>query len=265
MTREIVETLKKVLKARNMTYAALAVALRLSTPTVKRMFSQRTFTLERLEEILRVLEMDFYELARMSHGRRSGPAELSIEQETALAKDARLFSVFWLITNEWRFDEIVTEFKLGTAQITPFYARLERLRLIDWQPGNRVRLRVPKHYVWRAGGPLRKAYGLKVVTEFMRSRFDQPHDAFHFEAQELSSESAVVVKRRLERFAAEINELVEIDATVPAKKRVALGVLLACRPWSISIVHALRADAGTLPPPATYSGGTVPRPRTARA
>ncbi len=246
MTRAIVETLKKVLKARGMTYADLALALRVSTPTIKRLFSQRTFTLERLEEILKVLELDFHELARMSHGRRGGPAELSVEQESALAKDARLFSVFWLLCNEWRFDEIVGEFRLGAAQITSYFARLERLRLIDWRPGNRARLRVPKHYVWRAGGPLRKAYGLKVVTEFMRARFDAPHDAFHFEAQELSAESAIVVKRRLERVAAEINELVEIDAATPAKKRVTLGVLLACRPWSISIVHALRADAEAL-------------------
>jgi len=246
MTRAIVETLKKVLKARGMTYADLALALRVSTPTIKRLFSQRTFTLERLEEILKVLELDFHELARMSHGRRSGPVELSVEQESALAKDARLFSVFWLLCNEWRFDEIVSEFRLGAAQITSYFARLERLRLIDWRPGNRARLRVPKHYVWRTGGPLRKAYGLKVVTEFMRARFDAPHDAFHFEAQELSAESAIVVKRRLERVAAEINELVEIDAATPAKKRVTLGVLLACRPWSISIVHALRADAEAL-------------------
>lgn len=246
MTRAIVETLKKVLKARGMTYADLALALRVSTPTVKRLFSQRTFTLERLEEILKVLELDFHELARMSHGRRSGPAELSAEQESALAKDARLFTVFWLLCNEWRFEEIVSEFRLGAAQITSYFARLERLRLIDWRPGNRARLRVPKHYVWRAGGPLRKAYGLKVVTEFMRARFDAPHDAFHFEAQELSAESAIVVKRRLERVAAEINELVEIDAATPSKKRVTFGVLLACRPWSISIVHALRADAEAL-------------------
>ena len=246
MTRAIVETLKKVLKARGMTYADLAQSLRVSTPTVKRLFSQRTFTLERLEEILKVIELDFYELARMSHGRRSGPVELSAEQESALAKDARLFSVFWLLCNEWRFDEIVAEFRLGAAQITSYFARLERLRLIDWRPGNRARLRVPKHYVWRAGGPLRKAYGLRVVNEFMRARFDAPHDAFHFEAQELSPESAIVVKRRLERVAAEINELVEIDAATPAKKRVTLGVLLACRPWHISIVHALRADAEAL-------------------
>jgi transcriptional regulator with XRE-family HTH domain len=246
MTRVLVETLKKVLKARGMTYADLARALRVSTPTVKRLFSQRTFTLARLEEILKVIELDFYELARMSHGRHGGPAELSLEQETALAKDARLFSVFWLLCNEWRFDEIVAEFRLGAAQITSYFARLERLRLIDWRPGNRARLRVPKHYVWRMGGPLRKAYGLRVVNEFMRARFDSPQDAFHFEAQELSPESAIVVKRRLEKVAAEINELVEIDAATPAKKRVTLGVLLACRPWNISIVHALRADAEAL-------------------
>jgi len=242
VTREIVETLKKVLKARGMTYAELARALRVSTPTVKRLFSQRSFTLARLEEILRVLEIDFFELARLSHGRRGGPAELALEQETALAKDARLFSVFWLLCNEWRFDEIVAEFRIGAAQITSYFARLERLRLIDWRPGNRARLRVPRRYIWRAGGPLRKAYGLKVVTEFMRSRFDAPHDAFHFEAQELSAESAIVAKRRLERVAAEIHELAEMDAATPGKKRVTLGVLLACRPWSISIVHALRAD-----------------------
>jgi len=246
VSREIVETLKRILKARGMTYADLARGLRVSTPTVKRIFSQRSFTLERLDEVLRLLEIDFYELARLSHGRRSGPAELSLEQETALAKDARLFSVFWLLCNEWRFEQIVAEFRLGAAQITAYFARLERLRLIDWRPGNRARLRVPKHYVWRAGGPLRKAYGLKVVTEFMRSRFDAPHDAFHFEAQELSPESAIVVKRRLERVAAEINELVEMDAAAPGKKRVTLGILLACRPWNISIVHALRADAENL-------------------
>ena len=243
MTREIVETLKKVLKSRGMTYAELARSLGLSTPTVKRLFSERSFTLERLEDILRVLETDFYELARMSRGANGGTAELSLEQETALARDARLFSIFWLIANEWRFDEIVAEFRISAAQLTGFYARLDRLRLIDWRPGNQARLRVTKHYVWRRGGPLRKAYGLKVINEFMRSRFDSPVDAFHFEALELSSESAVVVKRRLERVAAEINELVEADACAPAKKRVALGVLLACRPWSISLVHTLRQES----------------------
>jgi len=240
LTREIVETLKRVLKARGMTYAELARALHVSTPTVKRLFSEHSFTLDRLEQILKVLEVDFYDLAKMSRATNGSGGELSAEQEAALARDARLFSIFWLITNEWRFEEIAAEFRISAAQLTGYYARLHKLGLIDWRPGNVARLRVPKHYVWRRGGPLRKAYGLKVVTEFMRARFDSPVDAFHFEALELTSESAVVLKRRLERVAAEINELVETDAAAPAKRRIALGVLLAARPWSISIVDTLR-------------------------
>jgi len=241
VTREIVETLKKVLKARGMTYAELAQRLHVSTPTVKRLFSERSFTLERLEQVLRVLEMDFYELAKLSRGANGASGELTHEQETALARDARLFSIFWLITNEWRFDEIAAEFRLSAPQLTTYYARLDRAGLIDWRPGNVARLKVPKHYVWRRGGPLRKAYGLRVITEFMRARFDSAVDAFHFEALELTNESAVVIKRRLERVAAEINELVEADAAAPARRRIALGVLLAARPWSISIVDTLRS------------------------
>jgi len=246
VTREIVETLKKVLRARGMTYAELARALHLSTPTVKRLFSEHSFTLDRLEQVLKVLEIDFYEVARMSRGANGAVGELSVEQEAALAKDARLFSIFWLITNEWRFDEIAAEFRISAAQLTAYYARLDRLGLIDWRPGNQARLKAPKRYVWRRGGPLRKAYGLRVINEFMRARFDSPVDAFHFEALELTNESAVVVKHRLERVAAEINELVEADAAAPAKRRVALGVLLAARPWSISIVDTLRENPEAL-------------------
>lgn len=246
MTRGIVETLKKVLKARGMTYAELARALKLSTATVKRLFSERSFTLERLEEILRVLETDLYEVARMSRAANGGTGELSLEQEAALAKDTRLFSIFWLVTNEWNFDEVLAEFRVSPPQLTSYYARLARLRLIDWRPGNRARLLVPKHYVWRRGGPLRKAYGARVINEFVRSRFDSPVDAFHFDALELTSESAVIVKRRLERVAAEINELAEADAAAPARKRLALGVLLAFRPWNNSIVHTLREDPDAL-------------------
>ena len=246
MTREIVETLKRMLKARGMTYAELARALHVSTPTVKRLFSEQSFTLDRLEQVLKVLEVDLYEVAKLCRGANGSGGELSAEQEAALAKDARLFSIFWLITNEWRFDEIVAEFRISAAQLTTYYARLDRLGLIDWRRGNRARLKVPKHYVWRRGGPLRKAYGLKVISEFMRARFDSPVDAFHFEALELTNESAVALKRLLERVSAEINELVEADAAAPAKRRIALGVLLAARPWTISIVDTLRSSPEAL-------------------
>jgi transcriptional regulator with XRE-family HTH domain len=67
-----VETLKKCVRARGLTYAGLARALKLSEPSVKRLFSRGSFTLRRIEEILAVLELDLYDVARMSRGEAAG-------------------------------------------------------------------------------------------------------------------------------------------------------------------------------------------------
>lgn len=235
-----VETLKKCVRARGLTYAELARALKLSEPSVKRLFSRGSFTLRRIEEILAVLELDLYDVARMSRGEAAGPVELSLEQETALAKDERQLSVFWLVLNDWRFADIVEAFSISRTELTLAFARLERLRLIEWGPAERLRLRVPKNFQWRAGGPVKKAYGVRVTQEFLRARFDAPLELLRFETRLLAPDSAAVIKRKLERFAADCNELAEVDSTMAARKRVGFAVLLACRPWEFSVVNALK-------------------------
>jgi transcriptional regulator with XRE-family HTH domain len=238
--RRFVDTLKKCVRARGMNYAQLARAIGLSEPSVKRMFSRGTFTLARLDEILAVLELDLYEVARMSHSADDGPAELTLEQEQALAKDERLLSVFWLVNNGWRFGEILEEFSISKAELTLAFGRLARLKLVDWGAGDRVRPRVPKDFRWRAGGPVKKAYGRRVTQEFLQARFDAPSELLRFESREISAESAAVLKRRLERVLAECNELAELDAAAPAGRRLGMAWLVACRPWKFSVVNALK-------------------------
>jgi transcriptional regulator with XRE-family HTH domain len=235
-----VEALKRCLRARGMTYAQLARAVGLSEPSVKRMFSRGTFTLARLDEILSVLELDLYEVARMSRGADSGPIEMTVEQEVALAKDERLLSVFWLVQNGWRFADIVTEFSISKAELTLAFGRLARLKLVDWGTGERVRLRLPKDFRWRAGGPVKKAYGRRVTQEFLQARFDAPLELLRFESREMSAESAAVLKRRVERVVAECNDLAELDASAPADRRIGVALLVACRPWEFSVVNALK-------------------------
>ncbi len=236
----VVDALKRSLRARGLTYAALARRLGLSEPSVKRMFSRGTFTLARIEQILRVLELELYDLARMSRGESRGPAELSLEQENALAKDERLLSVFWLVLNDWRYGEIMEQFAISKTELTLAFARLARAGLIDWGPRERARLKVPRDFQWRAGGPVKRAYGARVMQEFLRGRFDGALEMLRFEARDVSAESAAVVRRKLERFTAEFNELAEVDSALPAARRTAVAVLVACRPWAFSVVNALK-------------------------
>jgi transcriptional regulator with XRE-family HTH domain len=236
----LVEALKVCLRSRGMTYAELATKLGVSEPTVKRMFSRGSFTLARIEQILEAIELDLQELARLARDGTSAPAELTPDQEQALARDERLFSVFWLVQNQWSFAEILEAFAISRAQLTSAYARLERLKLIRWGPGERARLTMRRDFRWRDGGPVKKTYGPRVMSEFLAARFKQPLEFLRFESRVLSPESAAVLKRRLERVVMDFNELAEVDSSVPSGRRIGVALLAACRPWEFSVVNALK-------------------------
>lgn len=236
----LVEALKTSLRSRGMTYRSLAKQIGVSEPTVKRMFSNGTFTLERIEQILDVIELDLEELARLVRDGSSAPGELTHEQEAALAQDARLFSVFYLIQNEWSFGEILAAFAITRAELTSAYARLERMKLIRWGPRDRARLLLRRDFRYRDGGPIKKTYGLRAMNEFLAARFKAPLEFIRFESRVMSPESAAVLKRRLERVVMEFNELAEVDSAVPSGKRVGVALLAACRPWEFSVLNALK-------------------------
>jgi len=201
------------------------------------------FTLERIEQILETIELDLQELARLAREGSGAPAELTQEQEQALARDERLFSVFWLVQNEWSFAGILEAFAISRAELTAAYARLDRLRLIRWGPRERARLLVRRDFRWRDGGPVKKTYGPRVMSEFLAARFKQPLEFLRFESRVMSPESAAVLKRRLERLVLEFNELAEVDSSLPSGRRVGVALLAACRPWEFSVVNALKRRA----------------------
>ena len=234
-----VEALKKSVRARGLTYGELARRLRLSEASVKRMFSRGSFTLARIEEVLAALELDLYEVARLARA-NGGAAQLTHEQELGLAGDERLLAVFWLLLNGWTFEEILEGYAIARTELTVAFARLARLKLIEWGPRERARLLVPREFVWRAGGPAKKAYARRALAEFFHARFDAPLELIRFEPRELSAESASLLKGKLEKLLAEFAQLAEADSALPARRRAPLALLVACRPWQFSPLDALK-------------------------
>jgi DNA-binding Xre family transcriptional regulator len=235
--------IKQQLKARNLLYADLAKAIGLSEASVKRLLSRGGITLERLDAICEFLGTDVYELARS--GRRDTPPEerhLSLAQERALADDARLLLVFHLLSNDWDVPKIRAEFGLDGPETILLLARLDRLKLIDLLPADRVRLRVPRDYAWRSDGPVLKRHGRSAMVEFLRGDFGTADAVMKLDIKEFSSASMGLLRRRIERLAAEFNELAEIDASLPTEARRGTGLVLAMRPWTFSLLNSLRAE-----------------------
>lgn len=253
----LLEALKKLLKSRGITYRSLAASLGLSEPSIKRLFSERTFTLQRLEEVCRVLEVDFFELAKLARGATAVSEEMTVAQERSLAADPKLLGVFYLVFNDWQPAEILERYVLTRAELVKRLLELDRLRLVDLLPNDRVKLRVPKTLRLRRDGPIRQAHGRRVVSDFVLADFDAPHALFRFEVRELSKASVALLQRRLERLAAEFNELAELDGYLPARERQTTGMALGIRPWVVSWAMGLepraapgKAGARKGPPPA---------------
>ncbi len=239
-SQQITAALKQFLKEKGVTYAMLAQKIRLSEASVKRLFSTSAFTLKRLAQICDALELDIYTLAKMARGTSEKSVELALSQEKALAQDIKLLTLFHLLLHDWGFKDICAEFDISEAEGVKLLAKLDRLKLIELMPNNRVRVICPQHFTWRVDGPVREKFQPAAVEEFLAGNFALKSDLLRLEARELSHVSMAIIKRKLERIAVEFNELAEIDSSLAIAKRESVGMVLAIRPWVFSIVSALK-------------------------
>lgn len=244
---EIIDALKRCLKSRGITYGKLSGQLGLSEASVKRLFSTGGFTLDRVEQICRLLDMDMFELARLAHNDASTIAELSSTQEQALADNPRLLLVFHLLLSGWDTAQIVAEYDVSRAQCIKLTAELDRLRLIDLRPGDQIRLRTARHVSWRREGPIRRAYQQQVLGEFFGAPFASQGETLRFEAKELSHASREVMRRKLEKLVQEFNELARIDAALNPSERDAIGLVVGLRPYVLSLFTRIKRGKRTAP------------------
>lgn len=232
-TAELLDALKKTLKSRGMTYADVASGLGISEASVKRIFAEHTFTLRRLEEVCRLVGTNIYELARRTGMRaESAPRELSASQEAALADDPVLLTYFYLLITGWSPTRIARRFGLGRERNSAYLDALDALKLIQRLPRNRARLLTGRRIDWRRNGPVRRLYEARVKAEFLQSRFTAADEVMRLESGELSNVSVSVLKRRIERLAAEFEGYADADVALPADQKRAFALLLAFRPWT---------------------------------
>ena len=243
----LTDALKKFLKSRGMTYGALAKRLNISEASVKRMFSTGSFTLRRLGQVCEVLELEFFDLAKLAHNKTTLESRLSTAQEEALVANRRLLLVFYLLLSEWSIDEITSRYLISKKEILRHMRDLNNLKLIDLGARNEVRLLTAKNIDWRHDGPMRKAYQRQLVAEFFDSEFNARYQMLRFDGKELSVSSIAVMIRKIERLLRDFDELAEIDAPLQRTEKRSVGMILAIRPYVLSAFADLKRKAGSAP------------------
>jgi AcrR family transcriptional regulator len=229
----IITELKKALREGGHTYADVARKLQLSVASVKRLFSTEDLSLHRVDQVCELIGLDLRAILDRAADRTAPTNQLTVAQESELVSDPKLLFMTWLVLIRTPFEEMTRDYRLTEREALQYLIRLDRLKVIELQPGNRVRLLVSRHFSWRPGGPVQKHIHQKMLREFFASAFAGPQEEFFFHGGRVSDEALGQLKRALRGASRECVEIIERDRST-TQTRSGTAFVLAVRPWNYS-------------------------------
>jgi transcriptional regulator with XRE-family HTH domain len=241
-TRDLVDALKAELKAAGITYAELAAHLDLAESSVKRMFSQADMPLTRIDEVLRVLRMDFAELARRIADTPPLGRELSEEQERAVVADRKLLLVAICCLSQWTFEQMLAAYRLAEPELVAQLLRLDRLGVIELKPLNRYRLLLDKTFRWRPDGPVMRFFREQVVADYYSGGFNDEGEMLMLVHGEIGVSLATAFNERLVRVAQDFARQHLADQRLPPAQKRPYTLVLGMRSWLFEAFRDLRRE-----------------------
>jgi len=234
-TRELIKTLKTALKANGKTYAHVAVELGLTEASVKRLFAQQSFSLSRLDQVCHMLDMEITDLVQIMNEQQQRLQQLTIEQEKEITANVTLTLVAVCVLNRWAMDDILSFYKISESECVRHLARLDRLKVIELLPKNRIKLLVAPNFSWRENGPIQFFFQKKISQEFFNTRFNRDDECLIVLNGMFSSQSNAELQRKLKRLAREFDLLNNDDAALDLEQRNGTTLVMAIRGWQYGL------------------------------
>lgn len=230
-TAALLATLKKQLKAHGLTYADLASAMNLSEASVKRLFSEQNFTLARLETACKLMGLRLDELVALMAKNQPQLNQLEVKQEQDLVDDTLLLMIAISVINGYSMQDLLHHYAITQAQCIQKLALLDRLKIIELLPNNRIKLLVSPNFRWIPNGPIQQFFISKVQQEFFKSRFDSEEEKLLVLNGIFSNAANSELQKKMGSLAREFNELIQSDASLALNEKHGNTMVLALRRW----------------------------------
>ncbi len=121
-------------------------------------------------------------------------------------------------------------------------AKLDRMRIIELLPGNRVKMMISKNFQWIDNGPIQHFYKNVIQPEFFESSFNGAGEHRIFVSGMLTRTSNSEIIRKIKRLSAEFNELNTEDQSAERDQRFGTSLVIAMRPWEPDVFGKLRRN-----------------------
>lgn len=240
----LVDSLKAALKSHNLKYRDVAEALELSEASIKRLFSSRNFSLQQVQQVCLMMGMEISDLVQLMTERQSRLQELSDEQEEEIVRDPGFLIITVCVLNRWTFEDILSHYTFSEHEVVQKLARLDRLKIIELLPKNRIKLLVAPNFSWRKNGPIQQFFLNTIEKELFNAQFDKPDHKLVVLNGMLSGQSNGELQKKIERLAREFDQLNNADAGLPLDERQGYTLVLALRNWQYEQLFKYRRLPG---------------------
>ena len=239
----LVKTLKSQLKAHGKTYADVAELLTLSEASVKRIFAEESFTIQRLEEICQMIELEISDLVQIMANNQKNIVQLHRSQEEEIASDVLLLMVTACVINGYSFDEIVDNYAISETTLIQKLALLDRLKIIELLPNNRIKRLIAPNFSWLPNGPIQKFFMEKIEKDFFNSNFSGEKEKLIVLNGLLCEANNVEIQNKMQKLANGFSELTQLDQAMPVKDKGGVTLVLALREWDYSIFNQYQKNS----------------------
>lgn len=236
----LLEALKSTMKIRGVTYKDVAAILELSESSVKRLFSTKSLSFDRLELICEHFEISLSEVFKRAELEgQDSEASMSVEQESALASSPELLSLYALLYSGLKSSEILKAYDINKVRLERLLLKLDKLGLIELHANNRVKLKIGSGIAFKKDGPMGAKLFQIARERFLQDNFSGENDFIRFANIKLTPVLLAKLRHRLRALEKEIEEESRfIRDDTPGG--IDMGVMLAFRPWHFEQFSALK-------------------------
>ena len=255
-THDLVTALKAELKTAGITYADLARELGMAESSIKRVFAKADMPLSRIDDVLRVLKMDFADLARRIADAQPQRRALTLAQETAVVADRKLMLLAICCISQWTFEQMLATYLLSEAECVRYLAQLDRLGFIELRPLNRYRLKVGKGFRWLPHGPVMRYFREHVADDYFNAGFDGVGETLMLVHGQVSASQAASFVERLQRVGQDFAQQHLADQKLAPEHKRPYTLVVGMRSWLFAPFKDLKR-----PVSATTRSASGERPR----
>jgi len=237
---QIIEALKGVLKDNNITYKDIGTHLSLSEGSIKRLFSTSDLSLTRLGAICSLAGIDISSLVEIMKEKELSTDILSYGYEKELVSNIKLLLTAHLLINKWTIHQILGHYEIERNEMTMILSKLDKMRIIEYLPNERVRLKLSHSFSWIQNGPIQQFFNNHISQEFFQCDFSSQGEIKLFNSGMLTKKSNEEMQRQINKLGMYFDDLHKSDSKDDLDNKFGTSMMIALRPWDLEMFNRLR-------------------------